>query len=310
MVRTTLCTGIVFVVNILVSLVALGDDSCQFLSTDYPKIAQENRSGEMWDYEHLVQFLSSQSRSHARLLISNENQVCVAFQDLPAAETLRVIQKKVESQASVHPDDWRRFLSALELLTCAAINERGRPIACPSDRLMQFIDGARRAALLATSYDPSYARIDTINGDIPANRGVCSDVVVRGLRDAGMDLQNLVYQDMRRRFHAYQNLQQNQLAPDRNIDHRRVTNLMVYFNGDQDHFLTITPPDADWQPGDIVAWDLIDGRGFLAHIGVVSDRRGPGGEYLVIHHLPVQGREDEMLHGWTIIGHFRPLLED
>jgi uncharacterized protein len=181
----------------------------------------------------------------------------------------------------------------------------------------RFIEAARKAALAATTYDPSYIRISPAKGDLPLSRGVCSDVLVRALREVGIDLQDLVYRDIQRRPEEYYRLQSGKTAPDRNIDHRRVTNLMVYFRGDTVHFTTIAPPDRDWQPGDIVIWNLaIDKRyhlvssRFVPHIGVVSDKKGSSGEYMVIHHLPEAGREDDMLHGWAIIGHFRPILKD
>jgi uncharacterized protein YijF (DUF1287 family) len=308
--KTLLCFWIVFVVSILQNPIAISSESCRFLSADFPKIAEESRKGEMWAYEDLIHFLSDQAQSHARLLISNKRQECATFQNLPAAKTLQMILEKVALQGFVQQVDWQDFLGSFERLTCEEIHKNGQPFLCSNDRLVKFIEGARRAALSAAIYDPSYARIDTVNGDIPSDRGVCSDVLVRGLRAAGIDLQELVYKDMQKRFQKYQYLQKDKSAPDRNIDHRRVTNLMVYFKGDVDLFVTLEPPDTNWMPGDIIAWNLMDGKGFVPHIGVVSDRKGSSGEYMVIHHLPLQGREDDMLHGWTVIGHFRPLLGD
>jgi uncharacterized protein len=306
--RTLLCIWTVLVVFILQNSIALCDESCRFLSADFPKIAAENREGKMWTYEKLTHFLSDQAQSHARLLVSNEREECTTFQNLTAAKTLQAILDRVTHQGAVCRDDWREFLSTLELLTCEEIHKNGQPLPCANSRLVKFIEGARQAALSATRYDPSYVRIDPVAGDIPSDRGVCSDVIVRGLRNVGIDLQDLVNKDMHKRFPEYQHLQKDQSTPDRNIDHRRVTNLMVYFKGNRAQFVTLDPPDRDWLPGDIVAWNLMDEKGFVPHIGVVSDLKGPSGNYLVIHHLPVQGREDDMLHGWTIIGHFRPLL--
>lgn len=308
--RALLCSWVVFVVSILQNPIALCDESCRFLSVDFPKIAAENRAGEMWTYDKLTHFLSDQARSHARMLIFNEREECATFQSLPAAKTLEMILDRVTHQDSVQEKDWQDFLGTLECLTCEEIHQNGQSFPCANGRLVKFIEGVRKAALSATIYDPSYVKIDPVAGDIPSDRGVCSDVIVRGLRNVGIDLQDLVHKDMQKRFPEYRYLQKDRSAPDRNIDHRRVTNLMVYFKGDRDQFVTLEPPDRDWIPGDIVAWNLMNGKGFVPHIGVVSDYRGSSGEYMVIHHLPVQGREDDSLHGWTIIGHFRPLLAD
>lgn len=308
--RTLLCSWIVLVVSILQGPIALSTESCQFLSTDFPKIAEENRERGMWAYEKFTHFLSDQARSHARLLISNEREECATFQNLPAAKTLQAILDRVTHRGFVQGNDWQEFLSTLECLTCEEIHKSGQSFPCVNDRLAKFIEGASKSAQSATSYDPSYVKIDPVAGDIPSDRGVCSDVIVRGLRNAGIDLQDLVHKDMERRLPEYQHLQKDRSTPDRNIDHRRVTNLMVYFKGDSDRFATLEPPDRDWIPGDIVAWNLMNGKGFVPHIGIVSDQKGPSGEFMVIHHLPVQGREDDMLRGWTIIGHFRPLLGD
>lgn len=309
--KKALCSlWIVFVISFSMNSGAASGESCRFLSTDFPKLAAKNREAEIWTHANLAHFLSGEALKSARMLIANERQECVTFENLPAARTVRMIGEQLLAQDKFQMSDWQGFLSALEHLTCDKIHQGGDLVPCPNVRLMNFIEAARRAALAATTYDRSYARIDPVEGDIASDRGVCSDVIVRGLRTAGIDLQDLVYRDVQKRLQKYRLLQKDKSGPDRNIDHRRVTNLMVYFEGDIDQFATLKPPDRDWMAGDIVVWNLKNDKGFLPHIGVVSDRKGSNGEYLVIHHLPPQGREDDKLHGWTIIGHFRPLLGD
>src|SRR2546430_4267569 len=96
-------------------------------------------------------------------------------------------------------------------------------------------------------YDPSYVRLRYPGGDIPVERGVCADVIVRAFRAVGVDLQVEVHDDMKRNFAAYPHMW-NLAVPDANIDHRRVPNLMRFFTR---RGKSVT---GDYQPGDIVAW--------------------------------------------------------
>src|SRR6185503_15331399 len=116
-------------------------------------------------------------------------------------------------------------------------------------------------------YDPSYRQLDYPGGDVPRDRGVCSDVVVRAFRAVGVDLQVAVHEDMQQHFRDYPQLW-GLRAPDRNIDHRRVPNLMRYFERQGKR----VAPGAGYRPGDVVAWRLPNG---LLHIGVVAEQRGP-----------------------------------
>src|SRR5215207_615485 len=123
---------------------------------------------------------------------------------------------------------------------------------------------------VTTLYDPSYVRLGYPNGDVPIDRGVCADVVVRAFRSLGVDLQVEVHQDMRKDFGSYPR-NWGLRGPDRNIDHRRVPNLMKYFERRKKHL----PLDGSYQPGDVVAWRLPQG---LYHIGVVAEDRVPGAD--------------------------------
>jgi uncharacterized protein YijF (DUF1287 family) len=124
---------------------------------------------------------------------------------------------------------------------------------------------------VTTSYDPAYQRIPFPNGDLPRSTGVCTDVVIRALRDARrLDLQREVNADMKANWDAYpRRWQWLHRKPDPNIDHRRVPNLMTFFQR-RGYALPLSNDPAKFRAGDIVAWDL--GRGIL-HIGVVSDAR-------------------------------------
>lgn len=164
----------------------------------------------------------------------------------------------------------------------------------------KIVAGAR--AQIGDLYDASYCTLAYPNGDPPRGRGACTDVVVRGLRAAGFDLQRLVHEDMKRHWDRYPH-SYHLARPDPNIDHRRVPNLAVFFRR---HGLTltnaVTPKTLpSWQPGDIVCWKLPNG---LDHTGLISDRRNERGIPLVIHNLD-RCAEQDVLTDWPIAGHYR-----
>ncbi len=147
-------------------------------------------------------------------------------------------------------------------------------------------------------YDPSYVRLRYPGGDVSQDRGVCSDVVIRAFRAVGVDLQVAVHEDMRANFAAYPT-NWSLGRPDRNIDHRRVPNLMRFFVR-RGRAIAIGAP---YEPGDIVAWQLTGG---LYHIGVVSDvRNATGTEQLVVHNIGHGTKNEDVLRSFKILGHYR-----
>lgn len=128
-------------------------------------------------------------------------------------------------------------------------------------------------------YDPTYYVISYPNGDVPAGIGVCTDVIIRAYRKLGIDLQQKVHLDMKANFNKYPK-KWGLKRPDKNIDHRRVLNLAVFFS----RFGTvkkISDKGEDYKPGDIVTWDL--GKG-ITHIGIVThykDNKRP----LIVHNI-------------------------
>ena len=152
-----------------------------------------------------------------------------------------------------------------------------------SPTLRAIIDGAVDQVGKTTGYDPSYQKLDYPNGDVPIETGVCSDVIVRAFRKGGIDLQKEVHQDMLQNFAAYPNKRRWLLTrPDSNIDHRRVPNLMVFFQH-KGESLHITHRAEDYAPGDLVTWDL--GRG-VPHIGMVVDQKSrSSGRYQIVHNI-------------------------
>ena len=150
-----------------------------------------------------------------------------------------------------------------------------------------------RAALaqvgVTTIYDSRYVKLRYPGGDLPKTHGVCADVIVRAFREIGVDLQVLVHEDMRRSFAAYPRMW-GLRAPDANIDHRRVPNLMKFFDRRG------KAVSGEFETGDVVAWRLPNG---LYHIGIVT------GATSVVHNIGYGARSEDVLHAFRIIGHYR-----
>ena len=171
--------------------------------------------------------------------------------------------------------------------------------AIEADKLVR---DARQQVGVTLSYDPAYRKLSYPGGDVPMATGVCTDVVIRALRQQGLDLQEAVHRDMRGHFAAYPK-NWGLTRPDSNIDHRRVPNLMTWFKR-QGWSLPVSREASAYQAGDIVTWDL--GRG-LTHIGIVSDRQSPAGAPLILHNIGRGTQEEDILFAYAITGHYRPL---
>jgi uncharacterized protein YijF (DUF1287 family) len=182
-------------------------------------------------------------------------------------------------------------LAPLLLLAC------GAAAAAPDGATLARAARAQVGVTLA--YDPAYTRIPYPNGDLPRDRGVCTDVVVRAFREAGIDLQVRVHEDMRAHFAAYPG-NWGLSKPDPNIDHRRVPNLQRWFER-QHRALPVTALAADYRAGDVVSWKLPGG---LDHVGVVSATRG-GSRPLVVHNIGAGAKEEDVLFAWPLTGHYR-----
>ncbi|MCE9624708.1 MAG: DUF1287 domain-containing protein [Deltaproteobacteria bacterium] len=165
----------------------------------------------------------------------------------------------------------------------------------------QIISGAISQTSQTLYYDPAYTQIPYPNGDLPSDRGVCTDVVIRAFRKGGVDLQALVHQDMQKNFSAYPKtwgLKQT----DANIDHRRVPNLMTFF-ARKGKSLPVTQQADDYLPGDVVAWRLSNG---LLHVGLVTDRPTfDTKRRLVVHNIGQGARLEDVLFAFQLIGHYR-----
>ncbi|MFD1614183.1 DUF1287 domain-containing protein [Gelatiniphilus marinus] len=151
------------------------------------------------------------------------------------------------------------------------------------------------------TYDPSYFSIAYPNGDVPSNKGVCTDVIIRAYRKLGIDLQKEVHEDMKANFNAYPKIW-GLKTTDKNIDHRRVPNLMTYFKR-KGAEKPITNNANDYKPGDLVCWDLKDAA---SHIGIVVNKKSNDGKrHLIVHNIGSGQVLEDCLFSFKIIGHYR-----
>src|SRR4029077_12636300 len=169
--------------------------------------------------------------------------------------------------------------------------------------LQQLVDAAVERTHHSVRYDSAYVRIPYPNGDVPADTGVCTDEIIRAYRAIGVDLQKEVHEDMLHNFSAYPNQRRWLLAhTDTNIDHRRVPNLMTFFQR-KGEALPLSVRGDDYSPGDLVTWNL---GGNVPHIGIVVDRKSPQtGRYLIVHNIGRGPQMEDVLFNWRITGHYR-----
>ena len=182
-----------------------------------------------------------------------------------------------------------------------AAQQKQRP-SSGSPFLDKLVEAAVARSQEKVRYDPTYFKIEYPNGDVPAEVGVCTDEVIRSYRKVGVDLQKEVHEDMKQNFSLYPK-KWGLKKTDTNIDHRRVPNLMVFFER-QGAALPVTDRAADYKPGDVVTWDLGNG---LTHIGIVVNipSEADEGRLLIEHNIGAGPRIEDVLFNWKITGHYR-----
>lgn len=195
-----------------------------------------------------------------------------------------------------HPSFFADAFSRLLILICIGLwisisTTQAQPDA---GIVQQLVEAAKARLSVRVRYDPAYVALDYPGGDVPADTGVCTDEIIRMYRALGIDLQELVHEDMKKAFSTYPKLW-GLKRPDSNIDHRRVPNLETFFRR---HGAEVTGAEKGrYLPGDLVTWDL-NGRG-LWHIGMVV------AEDTFVHNI---GSGPELTKGisqWKVLGHFR-----
>ncbi|HOP05404.1 MAG TPA: DUF1287 domain-containing protein [Tenuifilaceae bacterium] len=190
-----------------------------------------------------------------------------------------------------------KYLTTLYLLLIAEVtfSQQGEQFA------EQLSNAAIELTKVNVSYDATYRTISYPNGDVPPDKGVCTDLVIRAYRKLGIDLQKEVHEDMQKNFNLYPKIW-GLTKPDKNIDHRRVPNLMVFFErfGEE---LTITSNPTDYKPGEIVTWDL---GGGVPHIGIVINKKSSDGlRYLIVHNIGNGQEISDCLFTYKVTGHYQ-----
>ncbi len=187
-----------------------------------------------------------------------------------------------------------RLITILAFLCVAGLK------AQTSDFRTRLCDAAIDLTKIEVIYDPAYYVLDYPGGDLPENRGVCTDVIIRAYRAVNIDLQKEIHEDMKADFDSYPD-NWGLSYPDKNIDHRRVPNLMVFFEK-HGTSLPISRDAGDYRPGDIVCWNL---GGGITHIGIVVDRKSPDGiRNMIVHNIGAGQVIEDCLLKFRIIGHY------
>ena len=196
-------------------------------------------------------------------------------------------------------DSYKTFTKSLAFISLLGLAQMAQAIVPISDGSKLAYD-AKKQIGITTSYDPTYRKLDFPRGDVPINTGVCTDVIVRAYRLQNIDLQQLVNHDMKSNWSSYPKTW-GLKSTDKNIDHRRVPNLEVFFAR---HGQTLSITDkASFQAGDVVTWRLPNGN--LPHTGIVSDKAAADGTPLIIHNIGRGTQEKNILFTYPITKHFR-----
>jgi uncharacterized protein YijF (DUF1287 family) len=187
-------------------------------------------------------------------------------------------------------------------LLCSIASTQTASSALHAEFTRRLVAAAIERTHHSVRYVSEYVRIPYPGGDVPADTGVCTDEIIRSYRAVGVDLQKEVHEDMVQNFAAYPNKRRWLLAhPDANIDHRRVPNLMVFFQR-KGESLPITNRAQDYAPGDLVTWDL---GGNVPHIGIVVDRKAGSGRFMMVHNIGGGPQMEDVIFNWKITWHYR-----
>jgi uncharacterized protein YijF (DUF1287 family) len=218
---------------------------------------------------------------------------------------------KTTANQNKHPIQWGIVLLVLAACGLFGATTSANNQSAPSTTSLTTAQKLSNAAIGRTAhqvrYDPAYVSISYPMGDVPKDTGVCTDVLVRSYRQLGVDLQKRVHEDMRANFSRYPR-KWGLKRTDKNIDHRRVPNLRVFFTR-HGQSLGVSSDPADYKAGDVVSWNLKP-IGTLDHIGIVSEKRSVDGKRpLIVHNIGRGPQIEDMLFSYKITGHYRYLPE-
>jgi uncharacterized protein YijF (DUF1287 family) len=162
------------------------------------------------------------------------------------------------------------------------------------DSIRAVINHAKWQTTQQVTYDPAYVVLKYPNGDVPANKGVCTDVIIRAYRAINIDLQKLVHEDIKANPRRYGNP-----ILDANINHRRCSTLIPFFKKHA-MSLPISDLEEDYKPGDIIFWKIARG-----HVGLVIDEKVPNtNRYYIVHNIGIGPQKEDILFRDEIVGHF------
>ncbi|WP_343618479.1 DUF1287 domain-containing protein [Flavobacterium sp.] len=203
----------------------------------------------------------------------------------------------------------KRFCFLLFFQILISCHQSNKDVAVSNDNFIPktFSEKLSRAAISiidpSIHYDPSYFKIEYPNGDVPKNKGVCTDVIIRSYRKLSVDLQKEVHKDLLQNFTAYPNLKKwGMTKTDTNIDHRRVPNLEIFFER-KGIKLPVTKNPNDYKTGEIVTWMINDK---LPHIGIVTHKKSHDGKRnLIVHNVGNGQVLEDCLFAYKIVGHFK-----
>ena len=209
-----------------------------------------------------------------------------------------MLQHKIIQTPKINPK------TALPPIILKPTDKSEAPTKNTADFFTQLTEAAKERTEHNVKYDGSYRYISYPMGDVAPNRGVCTDVVIRSYRKLGIDLQQLVHEDIRDNFSLYPSrMRWGNSEADPNIDHRRVYNLQVFFKRYGESLPITLEPD-DYQPGDLVTWKL---GPKMPHIGVVVDEYSEDNpnQPLVVHNIGDGPQTENILFSFPITGHYR-----
>ena len=195
---------------------------------------------------------------------------------------------------------------AAALVALVLFTSTPRPVAADesaSARIAKMLVRARDEVRTKVVYDRRY--VARGSGAPQSSRGACTDLVVRALAAGGIDVQTRLENDALATPAAYPSI----TSRDGRIDHRRATNLFVYFTRNSRKLPRDPRKDvATFRAGDVVVWTYGACPECKAdHVGIVSDTIGTRGMPLVIHNAGPFATEEDAIDAWPILGHFRPL---
>jgi uncharacterized protein len=214
--------------------------------------------------------------------------------------TQRLIQRDKNAKIFVQPLPREKNTVPTEPELTAEITASLKASDSQEALMQKVVAAARERTTHHVIYDPAYIQLNYPGGDVAPGKGVCTDVIIRVYRTLGIDLQKEVHEDMKAHFAKYPT-RWGRSETDSNIDHRRVQNLMTYFERHGETLEVTDNPD-DYKPGDIVTWQLSAGM----HIGIVVDNKAPGADhYMVVHNIGRGPKMDDFLFVRPITGHYR-----